>query len=79
MSDQTLLTLAQARSRLHVSHRTLRRLLQDGGVTIYESPTDRRAQLVNAADLAALAKPRPSRPAPEGGHPAAPSAAPSAA
>ncbi len=69
MSDQTLITLAQARSTLHVSHRTLRRLLQDGGVPIFQNPADRRVLLIRAADLEKVTELRPvSRPT-EGGPP----------
>ncbi len=67
MIDQhDLLTMRQARERVGVNHRTLVRLLHDGGATLYESPTDKRVLLVRRDDLDRLSKPRPIRPG-EGG------------
>lgn len=64
-----LLTLRQARERHRVNHRTLRRMLTEAGVTLYQNPADKRVLLVSASDLDRLSKPRPiSRPT-EGGTP----------
>ncbi len=63
------LTLRQAREQRRVNHRTLRRMIADAGVPIYENPADRRVLLVRAADLEKVSELRPiSRPGKEG-HP----------
>ncbi len=70
MNGQTdYVNLRQARGALGKNHVTLRRMLADAGVPIYEDPGDRRVLLVRRADLDALTRPRPISRQQEGGQP----------
>ncbi len=60
MNDQgDMVNLREARSALHKNHRTLRRMIAEAGVALYEDPGDKRVLLVRRADLDALSRPRP--------------------
>ncbi len=63
MSERELITLREARERLGISRVTMTRLVKEGRFTVYENPIDRREKLVDAAEVAAYARPRPIRPA----------------
>lgn len=63
MADEPeLITIGEARARLGVSKVTMARLVKEGRFTLYENALDRREKLVDAAEVAAVAKPRQVRP-----------------
>jgi excisionase family DNA binding protein len=51
------LTLTQAARVLGVSRWTLYRRIDEGALTVYESPSNRRVKLVKRTDIERLAKP----------------------
>ncbi|HET8632310.1 MAG TPA: hypothetical protein VFL91_33200 [Thermomicrobiales bacterium] len=63
MGDRELITLKEARERLGISRVTMTKLVKEGRFTLYENPLDRREKLVDAADVAAYARPKPMAPA----------------
>lgn len=57
--SERLLTIKQATEKYGVSDFTLRRRIAAGELTVYTDALDRRARLLDPAELDAYAKPRP--------------------
>ena len=56
------LTLTEAARLLGVSRWTLYRRIDEGALTVYQSPSNRRVRLVKRADVEALRTPVPTTP-----------------
>ncbi|HET7036560.1 MAG TPA: hypothetical protein VFI42_12830 [Thermomicrobiaceae bacterium] len=65
MSELIPLNVAQQRASL--SKNTLRKLLRERKIMLYENPRDRREKLVDWAEVEAALRPRPLGPAGERG------------
>ena len=61
MTEQTLITVGEARDILGVSNHTVARLVKEGRLKTIENPLDRRQKLVVLAEVEALAQRRPRR------------------
>jgi predicted DNA-binding protein (UPF0251 family) len=59
MAERELITLTQARERLGISRVTMTKLVKQGRFTVYENPLDTREKLVDAAEIAEFARPKP--------------------
>lgn len=59
MAERELITLKEARERLGISRVTMTKLVKEGRFTVYENPLDAREKLVDAAEIADFARPRP--------------------
>lgn len=62
MSEPEFLTLQQAARLLGISRQTMYRRTQEGAITVYESPANRRVRLVRRADVEALLTPQIAAP-----------------
>jgi excisionase family DNA binding protein len=54
------ITLAEARDRLGVAKATVTRMVQDGRLTTFDHPRDRRVRLVKVEDVEKLTQPVPT-------------------
>jgi excisionase family DNA binding protein len=54
MDEREFLTLTDAARRLGVSRWTLYRRIDEGALTVYESPANRRAKFVKRSDVEAM-------------------------
>jgi excisionase family DNA binding protein len=54
------LTLAEARARIGVAKATITRMVQDGRLTTFDHPRDRRVRLVKVEDVERLTQPVPT-------------------
>lgn len=59
MDEQELISLREARERLGISRVTMTKLVKDGRFTVYANPVDAREKLVDAAEIAEFARPKP--------------------
>lgn len=53
--------MVEAARRLGVSKLTMRRIVREKGLTTYDNPLDKRQTLLDAAEVARVAQPRPHR------------------
>jgi hypothetical protein len=56
-----LIPLKEAQERAGVSKNTLKKILKQHGITLYENPRDARQKLVDYSDVEAALRPRPLR------------------
>jgi excisionase family DNA binding protein len=55
MDEREFVTLTEAARRLGISRWTLYRRIDEGALTVYESPADRRAKFVKRSEVEAMA------------------------
>lgn len=64
-----LIPMKEAQVRSGLSKNTLRKLIQQRGVTLYDNPREARQKLIDAEELAAVLQPQPLRPSENQGRP----------